>query len=161
VAATALIVVVLGTGRLEKQVGGALAILAVPLVALALTALSLGQLGGHPIESGRFSLLQNLLQVSNGIGSFVLLRPGQTVGLICALLVFGILVLYALEHKTRQLSFLLVFTGVSLSLLGTAFSVSWLNGFVSESRHLLIFPLLIIPILVSNLLSSKALMART
>src|SRR5208337_84317 len=111
VAATALIVVVLGTGRLEKQVGGALAILAVPLVALALTALSLGQLGGHPIESGRFSLLQNLLQVSNGIGSFVLPRPGQTAGLICALLVFGILVLYALEHKTRQLSFLLVFAG--------------------------------------------------
>ena len=68
--------------------------------------------------------------------------------------------LYAFELKTKHLPFVLIFAGFSLSLLGVAFSVTWLNGFVSESRHLLIFPLLMIPIFVSYLLSSRTPVAR-
>jgi hypothetical protein len=41
-------------------------------------------------------------------------------------------------------------------LLAVAFSITWLNGFVSEPRHLLIVPLLVIPVLVSRLITSKA-----
>ena len=159
-AATSLMVIVLGTGGLQNRVLSALAILAVPVVALALTAWGLGQLDGHPIEGARFNLIQNLLQVAKGIGFFVLLRSGQSLGWICALLVFAILGLYAFELKTKHLPFVLIFAGFSLSLLGVAFSVTWLNGFVSKSRHLLIFPLLMIPIFVSYLLSSRTPMAR-
>ena len=106
VAATALMVIVLGTGGRQRRVVSALAILAIPVVALALTGWGLGQLDGHPIEGGRFTLVQNLLQVAEGIGFFVLLRSGQSLGWVCALLVFAVLGLYAFERKTKHLLFL-------------------------------------------------------
>jgi hypothetical protein len=144
---------------LRNRAAAAAAILAVPLLALALTAWLLGQFGGHPIEGGRFSLTENLLQICDGIGAFVLLRSGPALGLLCAAIVIPLLSLRSPAQSANR--FVLLFTGVSLSLLAAAFSVTWMNGFISEPRHLLIVPLLVVPALVSCLVSSNTVLAST
>ena len=90
-----------------------------------------------------------------------MLQSGQILGLLCAFLVVGLFVSYAFKQRGTNLCFLVAFTGLALALLAVAFSVTWLNGFISEPRHLMIIPLLIIPILVFYLWSSGTIMATT
>ena len=161
VAAAALILVLGGKDPLQNRAISALAILFAPVFVLTLTAWRLGQFGSHPIEGGRFSFVQNLSQVSKAIGSFVVPQSGQILGWLCVLLIFGILGAYAFKRRATKLHFLVAFTGLALALLGVAFSITWLNGLISEPRHLMIIPLLLIPILISHLFCSDAVLART
>jgi len=161
VAAAALMIVFDQKVRLQNGVASALAVLLAPIFALTLTAWRLGQLGGHPIEGGRFSIAENLLQLCNAIGSFVLPRSGQGLGLVCVAIAFGILTSFALANKTSSPLSPAVFVSVAFLLLAAAFSITWLNGLISEPRHLLIIPLLIVPILIACLMSSGKIIART
>ena len=161
IAAAAAFFLVFREGPLWPRAGGAFALLAVPSLALILTAWGLGEIGGHPIERGRFSFAHTLSQVLTGIGDFVLLRPGQAIGGTCAIAMFGILLQQSVERKFDRIGFVFLFTVGSLSLLAVAFSITWLNGVVSEPRHLLIVPLLVIPIIVSYFMSTKQLVMKT
>ncbi len=147
-----------GGGR--GRAAGALAILTIPSVAWIATAWRLGQFGGHPLDGGRFSFLQTLSQMADGIGYFVLPSSKQALGIVCSLAIFGVLLFRALEPKGERRLFVFIFTTISLALLAIAFSITWLNGFVSESRHLLVVPLLAIPILISYLMSSRTVAMR-
>ena len=140
--------------RRDRMVA-ALAVLAVPLAAWILTAWCLAQIGGHPIEGGRFSFVEMLLQVSDGISYFFLPRLGRIIGLIALIVFSGALLSCFSKLRSNQTSFVTAFSLISLFLLTVAFSITWLNGFVSEPRHLLIVPLLVIPILISYLVTSK------
>jgi len=142
------------------RAAGALGILTTPSVAWIATAWRLGQFGGHPLDGGRFSFLQTLSQMADGIGYFVLPSSKQALGIVCSLAIFGVLLSRALEPKGERRLFVFIFTTVSLALLAIAFSITWLNGFVSESRHLLLVPLLVIPLLISYLMSSRTVAMR-
>ncbi len=136
-------------------------VLAISLTAWILTAWWLGQIGGHPIEGGRFSFVETLLQMSGGIGSFVLPSLGQAFGLMVWIAIFGALLWPSSKAHLNPAFFVFLFSLISLSLLALAFTITWLNGLVSESRHLLIVPLLVIPVLVGGLLSSDARIIKT
>lgn len=153
-AAAFLFAVIPGDFRRERTVA-ALAVLAIPLAAWTLTAWWLAQIGGHPIEGGRFSFEDTLLQMFDGISYFVLPRLGLISGM-AALIAFCVaLTSRSFKIRANQTTFVFGFSFLSLLLLAIAFSVTWLNGFVSEPRHLLIIPLLVIPRLVSRLVTSK------
>ncbi len=141
--------------RRDRMVA-ALVVLAVPLAAWILTAWWLAQIGGHPIEGGRFSFMETLLQVSEGTSYFFLPRLGRVIGLIALIVFSGALLSCFSKLRSNQTSFVIAFSLIPLFLLVVAFSITWLNGFVSEPRHLLIVPLLVIPILVSYLAISKS-----
>ena len=160
VAAAAFLFAIFPEHGRRNGIADALTVLAVPLTASILTAWRLGQIGGHPIEGGRFSFIQTLLQISDGIGYFVLPHLGSVFGLTTSIVIFGTLS-RSFEPRSNRITFVLVFSLLSLSLLAIAFSITWLNGFVSESRHLLIVPLLVIPILVSYFMSSKVVIMKT
>jgi hypothetical protein len=155
VAAAAFLFAVVPDDCRRDRTVAALAVLAVPLAAWILTAWSLAQIGGHPIEGGRYSIIETLLQMSDGIGYFVLPRLGRIFGLIALIVILGASLSCSSKLRSNQTFFVFAFSLISLFLLATAFSITWLNGFVSESRHLLIVPLLIIPILVSYLMTSN------
>ena len=161
VAAAALMVLFNGRGPLPNRAISALAILLAPTLALTLTAWRLDQFGGHPMEGGRFSIAQNLLQVCDAIGSFVLLHPGSLPGLLCMTITCGILVSFAIVKKASSLLSVVAFAGVAVLLVAIAFSITWLNGFISDPRHLLIIPLLIFPGVIVCLLSFGTPVART
>jgi hypothetical protein len=131
------------------------------LTASLLTAAWLGQIGGHPIEGGRFSLAETLMQISDGIGYFVLPRAARLLGSIVLVGVVAAMLIRSSGPRSRQTLFVLAFCLVSLTLLAIAFSITWLNGLVSESRHLLIVPLLVIPILASRCASSNNLIMKS
>ena len=159
VAAAAFLAVVFPEGRLNVRAANGAAILAAPLTASLVTAAWLGQIGGHPIEGGRFSFAETLMQISDGIGYFVLPCAARLLGSIFLL---GILAAISSSGpRSRQTSSVLAFCLISLTLLAVAFSVTWLNGFISESRHLLIVPLLVIPILASRSASSNSLIMKS
>ncbi len=161
VAAAALLFAVFSEDRLRRRAAEALAILAAPLTAWIVSAAWLGQIGGHPIEGGRFSFAQTLLLISDGIGFFVLPRSARSLGLIVSIVILAAMLIRSFEPRPRQTLFVLAFCFVSLTLLAVAFSITWLNGFVSESRHLLIVPLLVIPILTSHCASSNNLLLKS
>jgi len=140
--------------RRDRMVA-ALVVLAVPLAAWILTAWWLAQIGGHPIEWGRFSFMETFLQLSEGTSYFFLPRLGRIIGLIALIVFSGALLSCFSKLRSNQTSFVIAFSLIPLFLLAVGFSITWLNGFVSEPRHLLIVPLLVIPILISHLVISK------
>lgn len=159
VAAGAMVIVFGAKGGWRGRAAGGLAVLIAPILGLMLIAWRLGQLGSHPIETGRFTIAQNLQQACDTIGAFTLPNPGGGLGFLCPAIAFVVLGSFALASKANDLSSLLAFVGVALLLLTTAFSVTWLNGLISEPRHLLIVPLVIVPVLIAHLMSSRAIIA--
>ncbi len=187
--------------RLERAVA-ALAVLTIPLTTWILTAWWLAQIDGHPLEGGRFSFLETLLQMWNGIIDFVLPHLGRVFGLLALIVFSGALLKVCFKsHGTRpeapfakakglvirglfgapqdegsgllkqtltrssplrsnRTCFVFAFSFIPLLLLAIAFSITWLNGFVSEPRHLLIVPLLVIPVLVSYVITSKTIVMK-
>jgi hypothetical protein len=164
----------------QERAGAALAVLTIPLATWILTAWWLAQIDGHPLEGGRFSFIETLLQMSNGVIDFVLPKLGQVFGLPALIVFSGALLSVCFKSRCpfealqdegggilrqtparssklrlNRICFVFVFSFIPLLLLAIAFSMTWLNGFVSEPRHLLIVPLLVIPLLVSYLITSK------
>jgi hypothetical protein len=178
VAAAAFLFAVFADGCRRERAVAVLAVLVIPLATWILTAWWLAQIDGHPLEGGRFSFAETLLQMSDGIIDFVLPRLGRVFGLL-ALIVFsgallsgcfkshgpdpdapqdegdGLLKQAPTPLGSNRTRFVFVFSFIPLLLLAIAFSITWLNGFVSEPRHLLIVPLLVIPVLGSYLITSK------
>ena len=160
VAAAAFLFAVLSERDFRSRAADAFAVLAVPTAALIVTASWFGQIGGHPIEAGRFSFFETLSQISNGVGDFVLPHPARFLGSIVSIAILALMGIRSFQKRSRQTLFALAFCFISLSLLAVAFSITWLNGLVSESRHLLIVPLMVIPILLAYGLSSNALVMK-
>src|SRR5208337_1117002 len=97
------------SGRLSTGPDGS-RVLAVPLAAWILSAWWLAQIGGHPIEGGRFSFVETLLQLSEGTSYFFLPRLGRIIGLIALIVFSGALLSCFSKLRSNQTSFVIAFS---------------------------------------------------
>ena len=145
VAAALPLLIFLGRNRVRDRMAGAAMILVSSLLVWKIVSEYLGQANGHPIVGGKDALLENLRQAVFGVAYLIVPQP---IVLPCVLVLAGATVYILYNRKAEGLRYSLLVSGLSLIMLAFIFSVTWLNGEITESRHLLFFPLLLVPLLL-------------
>lgn len=131
--------------RLRLSAGSAL--IAAGLLASLGTRLFLGQSGSHPPVGGRYSVPETIIQALQGLG--LMLGPALFWPITVSLFVIAFAVV-ARNSRRDQDRFVIAFCLFPLLALISLFSVIWLNGTISEHRHLLFIPLLACPYIILN-----------
>ena len=149
VGAGVVLIILLGRNDIRGRLAGGALVLLVSVLLGKIARDHFGQTGSHPFVGGQHSALNNFLEIGIGIGQ--LLGP-NSLAMPCFLMLLAVATPVAIQalrsDRPEGFTFSLMFCALSIAMLVFLFSAIWLNGSISEGRHLLFLPLVLVPILL-------------